>query len=232
MMKRAEALQAGLPGDVFAFMAQEFDAQYPLARRCDPKTLWCWRGTGLLYLLRLRDVDGAFPTYRTCLLTASNCLHGFPNRTLAFSADGIFQQPAPRYSRRTLTIDFSDPAWLRLGFLNDGAYNWWNEASDVKRAVQHVVAFFYGGATRYFFLTWFLTMLMVAVWCEQVAGTALAAAGKAHRHERADRKTFRRIWPRRARARNARRRRIVTATFHPQGYQQAWLRPCQPGSLG
>jgi hypothetical protein len=120
MMKRAEALQAGLPGDVFAFMAQEFDAQYPLARRCDPKTLWCWRGTGLLYLLRLRDVDGAFPTYCTCLLTASNCLHGFPNRTLAFSADGIFQQPAPRYSRRTWTIDFSDPAWLRLGFLNDG----------------------------------------------------------------------------------------------------------------
>jgi hypothetical protein len=120
MMKRAEALQAGLPGDVFAFMAQEFDAQYPLARRCDPKRLWCWRGTGLLYLLRLRDVDGAFPTYCTCLLTASNCLHGFPNRTLAFSADGIFQQPAPRYSRRTWTIDFSDPAWLRLGFLNDG----------------------------------------------------------------------------------------------------------------
>jgi hypothetical protein len=39
---------------------------------------------------------------------------------------------------------------------------------------QHVVAFFYGGATRYFFLTWFLTMLVVAVWCEQVAAPWIA----------------------------------------------------------
>lgn len=47
-------------------------------------------------------------------------------------------------------------------------------ASDVKRAAQHVVAFFYGGATRYYFLTWFLTMLVVAVWCEQVAAPWIA----------------------------------------------------------
>jgi hypothetical protein len=33
---------------------------------------------------------------------------------------------------------------------------------------QHSVALFYGGAIRYFFLAWFLTMLVVAVWCEQI----------------------------------------------------------------
>ena len=32
---------------------------------------------------------------------------------------------------------------------------------------QHTVAFFYGGASRYFFLTWLLTMLVAAVWCER-----------------------------------------------------------------
>jgi hypothetical protein len=45
--EHAEALQADLPGDVFAFMAQEFDAQYPLARRATssaPRSTW-WRSS-------------------------------------------------------------------------------------------------------------------------------------------------------------------------------------------
>jgi hypothetical protein len=129
LAEHADALKAGLPDDVFQFMEREFDAQYPPAQRCNPNTLWCWRGTGMLNYLRLREVDGAFPTYRTCLPIASDCPRGFPHRTFAFSADGIFQ--SPRYSRRVTSIDFSDPAWLRLGFLNDGAYNWWNQVSDV-----------------------------------------------------------------------------------------------------
>jgi hypothetical protein len=128
-----DALKAGLPSDVFNFMQRQFDEEYPFAKRCDPNTFWCWRSVGLLHFLAARSVDGYFPTYRTCLESASNCLHGFPDRVYAFSADGIFQ--SPRYSRRVTSIDFSDPAWLRLGFLNDGAYNWWNLASDVKRAV-------------------------------------------------------------------------------------------------
>ncbi len=134
LAEHADALKAGLPDDVYTFMAKEFDAQYPPAQRCNPDTLWCWRGTSMLYYLRLREADGAFPTYRRCVLNASNCLRGFPQQAFAFSADGIFQ--SPRYSRRVTSIDFSDPAWLRLGFLNDGAYNWWNQVSDVKRAVQ------------------------------------------------------------------------------------------------
>ena len=131
--EHADALKAGLPHDVFDFMARQFEEQYPPAKRCDPNTFWCWRAVGLLHFLKAQSLDGNFPTFRTCLEFASDCPHGFPNRVYAFSADGIFQSPL--YSRRVTSIDFSDPAWLRLGFLNDGAYNWWNFASDVKRAV-------------------------------------------------------------------------------------------------
>ncbi len=47
---------------------------------------------------------------------------GFPDRAYAFSADGIYDRPA--YSRRVTGIDFSDPVWLRLGFINEAQYNW------------------------------------------------------------------------------------------------------------
>jgi hypothetical protein len=49
----------------------------------------------------------------------------------AFSADGIFDR-AP-YSRRVTGIDFSDPVHLRLGFLNEGIYNWPDGTSDFQR---------------------------------------------------------------------------------------------------
>jgi hypothetical protein len=127
------ALKAGLPPDVFNFMVRQFDEQYPAAKRCDPDTLWCWRSEGLLHFLEAQSSYGYFPTYRTCLEFSSKCPHGFPVRAYAFSGDAVFQAPA--YSRRVTSINFNDPAWLRLGFLNDGAYNWWNLASDVKRAV-------------------------------------------------------------------------------------------------
>jgi hypothetical protein len=96
------ALEAGLPREAFRSMAAEFDAKYPPARRCAPTQDGCWRG------------------------------QGFPPRTFAFSADGMFDRPA--YSRRVTGIDFSDPVWLRLGFINELAYNWNSDVSDVKRA--------------------------------------------------------------------------------------------------
>jgi hypothetical protein len=96
------ALEAGLPGEAFTRMAAEFDAAYPPARRCAPTQDGCWRG------------------------------QGFPSRTFAFSADGIFEHPA--YSRRVTGIDFADPVWLRLGFINELAYNWNSEVSDLARA--------------------------------------------------------------------------------------------------
>jgi hypothetical protein len=97
---RSGALERGLPAEVFRHMAAEFDARYPREKRCDPRVSGCWRGLG------------------------------FPERTFAFSADGIYGRPA--FSRRVTHIDISDPVWLRLGFINEAHYNWYG-ASDVQR---------------------------------------------------------------------------------------------------
>ncbi len=97
---RSGALERGLPAEVFRLMAAEFDARYPPEKRCDPKAPGCWRG------------------------------QGFPERTFAFSADGIYDRAA--YSRRIVSIDFSDPVWQRLGFINEGQYNWFG-VSDIER---------------------------------------------------------------------------------------------------
>lgn len=96
------ALEASLPPGAFRPMAAEFDAKYPPARRCDPKTDGCWRG------------------------------QGFPDAAFAFSADGVYQRPG--YSRRVSGIDFSDPVWLHLGFINELRYNWNSKVSDLERA--------------------------------------------------------------------------------------------------
>ena len=95
-------LETSLPSAAFHFMAAEFDAKYPPARRCDPAREGCWRG------------------------------QAFPRQPFAFSADGIYDRAA--LSRRVSGIDFSDPVWLRLGFINEHGYNWNSEVSDVTRA--------------------------------------------------------------------------------------------------
>ncbi len=96
------ALTAGLPPDVYRVMAEQFDALYPPAQRCDPKLSGCWQGQPM------------------------------PDRTYAFSADGIFG--SPQFSRRVDRIDFGDPVWHRLGFINDRNYNWTTAADGVERA--------------------------------------------------------------------------------------------------
>jgi len=53
-------LETSLPSAAFRFMAAEFDAKYPPARRCDPAREGCWRG------------------------------QAFPRQPFAFSADGIY----------------------------------------------------------------------------------------------------------------------------------------------
>ena len=59
-----------------------------------------------------------------------------PDRTAeadgyAFSADGIFQHPA--LSRSVTGIDFTDPAHLRLGVVNELTYGWPDHSSDIMR---------------------------------------------------------------------------------------------------
>jgi hypothetical protein len=105
----ADALKTGLPAGVFEAMRAEFDAKYPLARRCDPKAFGCWRG------------------------------EDFPDRAFAFSTDAIYDRPLfsrQVFSRQVSSIDFVDPVWLRLGFINELGYNWISPPSDIERAVR------------------------------------------------------------------------------------------------
>jgi hypothetical protein len=98
--KPGNALERGLPPDVYRFLQTKFDVVYPESVRCkDAPT--CWRNMG------------------------------FPDRLYAFSADGVFGNGGA--SRQVSTINFSDPIWLRLGFVNDIIYNWGTDAPDVHR---------------------------------------------------------------------------------------------------
>ncbi len=90
--KPGNVLQQGLPPPVYDFLRAEFDARYPPGKRCKGAAAGCWAN------------------------------QGFPKRTYAFSADGVFGHPS--YSRNVYSIDFSGAIGLRLGFVNDKQYNW------------------------------------------------------------------------------------------------------------
>ncbi|MDP1911345.1 MAG: hypothetical protein Q8K85_23850, partial [Hyphomicrobium sp.] len=128
------ALERGLPADVYRYLAQEFDKEYPPAKRCAASQAGCWLDTG------------------------------FPDRTFAFSADGIFHKSD--LSRSVTELDFSDPVWLRLGFINDMRYNWY-PVSDVQRASRD--RRFWMGLHR-----WHLTM----PWFEMIRLPAAYAGGQ------------------------------------------------------
>jgi len=80
------------------------------------------------------EFDAKYPPQRRCDRAADGCWRnqGFPDAAFAFSADGIYDVPAD--SRRVTAIDFSDPVWLRLGFINELRYNWNSRVSDLERA--------------------------------------------------------------------------------------------------
>jgi hypothetical protein len=78
--------------------------------------------------------NARYPPERRCDPTTDGCWRGqaFPHEPYAFSADGILERVA--HSRRVTGISFSDPVWLRLGFINEGGYNWNSRVSDVDRS--------------------------------------------------------------------------------------------------
>jgi hypothetical protein len=81
-----------------------------------------------------RQFDERYPPEKRCSDRAKGCWR--PDRIAeadgsAFSADGIYQHPA--YSRRVAGIDFSDPAHLRLGVINELTYGWPDNSSDITR---------------------------------------------------------------------------------------------------
>ncbi|HEY6024225.1 MAG TPA: hypothetical protein VIV34_08620 [Pseudolabrys sp.] len=77
--------------------------------------------------------DAQYPPEKRCDPKKFGCWqnNGFPDSPFAFSADGIWLAPA--YSRSVSALDFSNPVWLRLGFVNELRYNWTAD-TDVARA--------------------------------------------------------------------------------------------------
>src|SRR6516165_10036549 len=111
------------------------DSGSPLARgRTEPHSALAAGLPRAAFQLMAVEFDTIYPPARRCARDQVGCWRGqsFPEQTFAFSADGIFDRAA--YSRRVTGIDFSDPVWLRLGFINELGYNWNSRASDVIRA--------------------------------------------------------------------------------------------------
>ena len=88
------------------------------------------------YRVMAAEFDAKYPPARRCDPAKDGCWRGqsFPDTPFAFSADGIYDRGP--YSRRVRGIDFSDPVWLRLGFINEWGYNWNSEVSDLERATR------------------------------------------------------------------------------------------------
>jgi hypothetical protein len=107
-----------------------------------------------VYRFMTAEFDALYPPAVRCAPTKTGCwiADGLPRRLYAFSADGVFQHPAA--SRNVRGIDFSDPVWLRLGFVNDKRYNWYTDAPDVHRGDRNKP--FWAGLNR-----WRITM----PWC-------------------------------------------------------------------
>src|ERR1039457_4166999 len=93
------------------------------------------------------EFDALYPPAVRCAPASTGCWisQGLPDRLYAFAADGALQHPA--FSRNVTSIDFSDPVWLRLGFVNDLIYNWYTDAPDVHRMDRNRA--FYMGLRRW-----------------------------------------------------------------------------------
>ncbi len=78
--------------------------------------------------------DAVYPPSVRCRPDSLGCWQslGFPDAIYSFSADGIWHRTAA--SRSVTALDFSDPVWLRLGFINELRYNWFTAPPDVHRA--------------------------------------------------------------------------------------------------
>lgn len=81
-----------------------------------------------------QEFDALYPLAVRCKPGTSGCWQdqGRPERIYAFSSDGIWHKSEA--SRAVTTLDFTDPVWLRLGFINQLKYNWGGAAPDVHRA--------------------------------------------------------------------------------------------------
>jgi hypothetical protein len=87
-----------------------------------------------VYKQMAQEFDTIYPPAVRCKPGSTGCWqdHGRPDRLYAFSADSIWHNSDA--SRAVTALDFSDPVWLRLGFINELNYNWFSAAPDAHRA--------------------------------------------------------------------------------------------------
>jgi cadmium resistance protein CadD (predicted permease) len=85
-----------------------------------------------VYRAMATEFDALYPPAKRCDPKAFGCWqnNGFPEKPFAFSADSVWRKSSA--SRDVTSLDFIDPVWLRLGFLNEVRYNWTAD-TDVKR---------------------------------------------------------------------------------------------------
>jgi hypothetical protein len=88
-----------------------------------------------VYRSMAAEFDVQYPPGQRCDPKKPGCWQngGFPDSTFAFSADGVWRKS--EFSRQAIALDFSDPVWLRPGFVNEVRYNWTAD-TDVKRAIR------------------------------------------------------------------------------------------------
>ncbi len=90
---------------------------------------------GDVYRHMAAEFDVQYPPARRCDPKKFGCWQNsnLPDSAFAFSADAIARKP--NYSREVTAVDFSDPVWLRLGFVNELRYNWTAD-TDIGRATR------------------------------------------------------------------------------------------------
>jgi hypothetical protein len=81
------------------------------------------------------EFDAQYPPAQRCDAKKFGCWrnNGFPDSAFAFSADSVWRKSTA--SRAVSELDFSDPVWLRLGFINERHYNW-TANTDIERATR------------------------------------------------------------------------------------------------
>ena len=86
-----------------------------------------------VYRHMAEQFDVQYPLSVRCQKNSGGCWQNhYPAQTFAFSADGVFH--ASDFSRAVDSLDFSDPVWLGIGFINELRYNWYTVGPDVHRA--------------------------------------------------------------------------------------------------
>src|SRR5450759_4516992 len=106
-----------------------------------------------VYRHMAEEFDAVYPPAARCRRGSVGCWQdgGFPDSAFAFSADGILHKTP--LSRSVTALDFSDPVWLGLGFVNEVRYNWTAD-TDVQRA-QRDRRFWMGWRRWHLAMPWF-----------------------------------------------------------------------------